>query len=175
MLHRRRFRAFRNGITGAKKPRLNSRGLEELCRCGGLALTHFLDPRSLALQVAQVVKLGAANPADHHHLDLVEDRSVQGENPLNTHAIGDFAYGKGRTDTVVTTLDADALKDLDTLFVTLGDLDVDTQCIPRLELGDVFPHIFHADVIDNVHRFSLLKISEPLIYRIIEKRVKTKK
>jgi len=118
-----------------------------------LALTDFLDTCSFTLQIAQVVELGATYPANHHYFNLVYARPMQGEDSFNTHTVGHFTYGEGRTDTIVVTLDANALKNLDALFVTLGDLNVHTQCIPRLELRDIFSHIFHADVINNVHRF----------------------
>jgi hypothetical protein len=82
---------------------------------------------------------------------------VQGKDSFDTHAVGYFAHREGRTDTIVMPLDADALKDLDALLVTLGDLHMHTQRIPTFERGDIFPHIFHADVIDRVHRFNLLR------------------
>jgi hypothetical protein len=78
---------------------------------------------------------------------------MQWEDSLNTHAVRHFSHGEGRTNTIVVTLDADTLKNLNALFVTFCDLNMHTQCIPRLELRDIFSHIFHADVINNVHRF----------------------
>src|SRR5210317_777536 len=135
-----------------ESPGLKNRGSQISLSCS-LALTDFLDTCSFTLQIAQVVELGATHTANHHHFNPVNARSVQREDSLNTHAVGHFAYGEGRTDTIVVTLDADTLKNLDALFVTFSDLNMHTQCIPRLELRDIFSHIFHADVINNVHRF----------------------
>ena len=42
----------------------------------------FFDLGSLALQAAQIVKLGAANVSSFGHLDLVNDRRVQWEDSL---------------------------------------------------------------------------------------------
>jgi len=70
------------------------------------ALAHFLDTCRLALQITQVVKLGAANLANHHDFDLVNTWSVQGENSFDTHAVGYFAHSERRTDIIIMTFDA---------------------------------------------------------------------
>src|SRR4051812_42177153 len=50
-------------------------------RRSGVAL--LLDLRLLAAQLAQVVELGPAHVAARHQLDVVDDRRVDGERPLD--------------------------------------------------------------------------------------------
>ena len=61
-----------------------------------LLLLDFLQSRGLALEPAQVVKLGAANFRRTHDVNLVDDLGVDGENTLHALAETDFADGKAR-------------------------------------------------------------------------------
>jgi hypothetical protein len=63
---------------------------------------------------------------------------VKGKNPLYANPVRDIAHGEGGTCPIVHPLDADALINLDALFVALDNFDVHPQGVPRLENRDVF-------------------------------------
>src|SRR3954463_8205672 len=100
-------------------------------------LAAFLDLGGLPAQVAQVVQLGPADVAAGHDLDLLEDRRVEREGPLDTHAEGDLADREGAADAGALEADHDALEDLDARARALGDLDVDLDGVAGAELGKV--------------------------------------
>jgi hypothetical protein len=85
-----------------ESPGFKNRGLQIFLYCS-LALTDFLDTCSFTLQIAQVVELGTTDPTNHHHINLVNARSMQWEDSLNTHAVRHFSHGEGRTNTIVVT------------------------------------------------------------------------
>src|SRR5688572_18173848 len=101
----------------------------------GLAL--LLDLGGLAAQVAQVVELRAAHVTAGDDLDLVDDRRVEREGPLDTDAEGDLADGEGAADAAAVDADHDTLEDLDPGPVALDDLHVHLDGVTRAEAGDV--------------------------------------
>ena len=52
-----------------------------------LLLSLLLNTSRLPLPAAQVVESAAPDPAPVHHLDLVDIRGVQGEDPLHADAV----------------------------------------------------------------------------------------
>ncbi len=80
---------------------------------------------------------------------------MEREDTLNAHTAGNLTHGKGRTQGAVHTLDADSLKDLDTLLVALDNLDVNPQGISSFKSRNVLLHLFHFQTINNVHIFLL--------------------
>src|SRR5260221_12341437 len=60
-----------------------------------LALVLIFHARSLALQIAQVVQLGAPHLGAAHHLDLLDRRRVQRENALDALAERHLAHREG--------------------------------------------------------------------------------
>jgi hypothetical protein len=61
---------------------------------------------------------------------------VDGERPLDADAEGLLADGERLAGSVALALDDDALEDLGPAAGALDDLEVDTQAIARLEVGD---------------------------------------
>src|SRR5216684_2759164 len=61
---------------------------------GRLLLFDFFQSRGLALEPAQVIKLGAADFGGAYHVNLVDDLGVDGEDTLHALAETDLADGK---------------------------------------------------------------------------------
>src|SRR3954466_6920629 len=100
-------------------------------------LAPLLDLGGLPTEVAQVVQLGPADVAAGHDLDLLEDRRVERERPLDTHAEGDLADREGAADAGALHPDHHALEDLDAGARAFGDLDVDLDGVSGPEVGEV--------------------------------------
>src|SRR3954447_3510070 len=100
-------------------------------------LAAFLDLGGLPAQVAQVVQLGPADVTAGDDLDLLEDRRVEREGPLDTHAEGDLADGERTADAGAVDTDHDTLEDLDAGPRALDDLDVHLDGVTGAELGKV--------------------------------------
>src|SRR5690606_35168712 len=95
----------------------------------------FLHARGLAAQLAQVVELGAADLGAPHHLDLVDHRRVQREDPLDSLAERDLAHGERGARAATTDADHDTLEHLDALLLALPHLDVHAHGIARAHRG----------------------------------------
>src|SRR5204862_6025536 len=78
----------------------------------------------LALQIAEVIELGAADPGRAEHLDFGDGRRMQWEDALDALAERDFAHRKRRARPAAVHANHDTLEDLDALLVALADLDV---------------------------------------------------
>src|SRR5688500_5237458 len=100
-------------------------------------LATLLDLGRLAAQVAQVVQLRATDVTAGDDLDLLEDRRVEREGPLDTHAEGDLADGEGTADAGALHANDDALELLYAGTAALDDLYVDVHGVAGAEVGDV--------------------------------------
>src|SRR6204780_1021033 len=100
-------------------------------------LAPFLDPGRLAAQRAEVVKLGPANPAAGHDLDLVDRRAVHGKGPLHAHAVADLADREGLAGAATLAAKHHALEHLNPRAATLDDPNVNLQRVTRTEFRDV--------------------------------------
>src|SRR5438876_1871034 len=85
------------------------------------ALFH---PRRLALEVAQIIQLGAPHLRRPHHLDLLDRRRVERENALDTLAERHLAHRKGPARPAAMHPDDHALEDLDALLVAFAHFHV---------------------------------------------------
>src|SRR5947209_3313291 len=88
-------------------------------RRGGVAL--LLDLRLLAAQLAQVVELRPAYVAAGDQLDVVNDRRVHRERPLDADTEAHLARGEGLAHPAALAPDDHTLEDLDALAVALDD------------------------------------------------------
>src|SRR6185436_10629671 len=100
----------------------------------GEILAPFADAGRLALQVAEVVELGAAYAAAAHHLDAVDRRRVEREDALDADAARHLARGEGLADAAALPADDDALEDLDALLVAFHHLDVHAHGVSGAEI-----------------------------------------
>src|SRR2546430_4550413 len=106
----------------------------------GAALFRALQPRCLALQLAQVEQPRALHLAAGDHLDLVDARRVEREDSLHPHAVAHLAHGEGGARVAALAPDHHALEDLDALLVALADPRVHPHGVADTELGDLPPH-----------------------------------
>src|SRR5216684_349377 len=72
--------------------------------------------RSLAAQLAKVVKLGAPYVTFLHDVDVIDYRRVQRKNPLYADAKTHLAHGDGLAHSAMLAGDNHALKSLQALF-----------------------------------------------------------
>src|SRR5215475_12850447 len=100
---------------------------------GRRGFAPLADPGGLAAQVAEVVQLGATDPAAGHDLDLVDGRGVHREGPLHADAVADLADGEGLACPAALAADHHALENLDPGPVALLDPDVHLQRVARPE------------------------------------------
>src|SRR3990172_537593 len=91
-------------------------------------------PGGLTPQVAQVVQLRAAHPAELHDLDLVDDRRMQRKDPLDPLSEGHLADRERRPRTAAANPDDKAFEDLNSLLVTLANLDVNANGVAGPEI-----------------------------------------
>src|SRR5262249_45668662 len=80
--------------------------------------------RGLAGEVAQVVELRASDATAAHDFHALDARRVQGEGPLDAHAVGDAADGEGGPRPFAALADDDALERLQPLLLALDDFHV---------------------------------------------------
>src|SRR5206468_9204982 len=84
--------------------------------------------------------------------DLLDDRGVHREGPLDTHAEADLAHGEGLPGSAALAADHDALEDLDAGAVALDDADVHLDGVAGTELGDVVAQRVGVECVQGVHR-----------------------
>ena len=86
------------------------------------SVDFLADAGLLTGEVAEVEDTGAANLAILVNLDAVNERALEGENPLNTNATGNFADGESFGERVhATDLDHDTAELLKSLLITFLD------------------------------------------------------
>ena len=88
--------------------------------------------RRLALEVAQVVQLGAPHLGRSHDLDLLDGRRVQREDALDALAERHLAHRERRARAAAVQADHDALEDLDAFLVALAHPHVHADRVARL-------------------------------------------
>src|SRR5207237_9873718 len=76
----------------------------------------FANAGSLAAKIAQVVKLGAANVALLHHVDVIDDRGMQRKDSFDADTKTGLANSYGFTHAAVLTCDANPFECLQTFF-----------------------------------------------------------
>src|SRR5882762_4899819 len=92
----------------------------------------FFHARGLALEIAQVVKLRAADFRRSRDLDLLNRRRMQREDAFDTLAERHLAHRERRASAAAVQADDDALEDLDALLVALAHLHVHFHGVARL-------------------------------------------
>src|SRR3954452_1759948 len=85
----------------------------------------------------QVVELGPARVAPGDHLDLGDDRRVDGEGALHAHLEAQLADLEGLLQARALPGDHVALEDLDALAASLHHPDVHLEQVTGGEIGDV--------------------------------------
>src|SRR3989338_1758154 len=97
---------------------------------------------------AEVVKFGTSHASAHDEFDRLDQRRVEGEDPLDADTVGDFADGEGRLEPRSMNLDDRSLKGLDPLLVPFLDQGIDPHTVPRLEVGHFLRDEFFFEKIE---------------------------
>src|SRR6266850_3066461 len=95
-------------------------------------LLRVFHARGLALQIAQVIQLGAPDLRRPHHLDLGDGRRMQRENALHALAERHLAHRERGARAAAVHADHDALEDLNPFLVAFADLHVHADRVARL-------------------------------------------
>src|SRR5580704_8705136 len=112
-----------------------TRGDRESERSAFRLLFSFPETGGFAFQSTQVVKLGAANTASAHDIDMVHHRSVQRENALDALSEANLADGDGLAHAGIVLGDDGAFERLQAFLVAFLDLDVHPDGVSRAEIG----------------------------------------
>src|SRR5947207_552321 len=96
-----------------------------------LTFNGVLHPRGLALQVAQVVELRAADPRRTHHFHLLNRRRVQREDPFDPLSERHLAHREGRAGAAAVQPDDDAFEYLNAFLVAFANFDVHAHGVAR--------------------------------------------
>src|SRR3989338_10096710 len=91
------------------------------------------DTRRAPLLGAQVIELGPPHATGSHHLDLVDKRGMDRENPFHPHAVGDLSHDEGFAVASALSPNHHAFEDLNALFLALDHLTVDPNRVADLE------------------------------------------
>ena len=117
----------------------------------------FLNLGCLALTIAQIVQLGAANLTVTDQLNMVHTGRIDRESTFNTNAIGHTANRKCFTDAAIALGDNSAFESLQTFTVAFNNLHPYTYGITDVDLGQIAANLFCFDGADNfVHGLCLL-------------------
>ncbi len=96
------------------------------------------------------MQAGAADTAGFGHFDLGHFRAVEGENTLNTFAVGDLANGESLVQAAAFAGDDDAGENLDTFLVTFDDSGVNFDGVADIEGRHVLFDLLGFDFGDDV-------------------------
>src|SRR5208282_612181 len=125
-----------------------------------LLLFDFFQSRGLALEPAQVVKLGAADFGGAHNFDLVNDLGVDGEDAFHALAETDLANRKTGLGAPRPGNDH-AFERLQALFLAFSDPNQHLDGIAGTKLRDVGAARFRQQFFDNriAHNVSFLTLA----------------
>src|SRR5262249_42709752 len=138
----------------ARKPMASaqrSRSGSEISKGGSGLGALLFDARRLPGEVAEVVELGPPDLTVGDHLDAVDLRRVQREDPLHADPVGDLAHGEGGSRPSLAEADHVAFEDLDALFFALFDPDVDPKPVTGAEARDILADLCLFNLVDDIH------------------------
>ena len=97
----------------------------------------LLDTGFLTGEIAQIEDAGAAHSTVLVDVDLLDERTGNGEDTFHTDAVRNLADSKGLSSSASTALQDNALEVLDTFFVSFLNLVMDSDGIASLEFGEL--------------------------------------
>ena len=119
----------------------------------GLDKLLLLDASLLSREVAEVVDAGAADLTDLVDLDAVDERGLDGENPLDSDATGNLADGERLGEGVSAfDLDHDATELLEPFLVSFFDLVGHGDGVTCLELGEAGNFVVRKRLLCNLYQ-----------------------
>src|SRR6185312_777355 len=128
-----------SGWTAPERSRRNSRRAGVGCYHPGAQrikgqLFALAQAGSLASEIAQVVKLGAADAARAHQVNMIDNRRVYRENTLHAVAETDFSHCDGLAHASVLARNHRSFKGLKTFFFAFADSYMHSNGIARAKL-----------------------------------------
>ena len=114
---------------------MSCRFCQQLLRNSASTATLLLDASSLTCEVAQIVKLSAANLTNLVHFDTIDVRRLQGEDTLYTHGARHLANSETLLLLMTADLDDHATEKLNTLLRALDNFVSDSYSVTSLETG----------------------------------------
>src|SRR5262249_6396816 len=94
-------------------------------------------------------------------LDPVDHRGVQREDALDSDAARDLSHCEGLPRASAPAGDHDTREDLDALFLTFADLDVDTDAVSRRKPGNIRLQHRFLDFQKGIGHCRLFNVSKP--------------
>ena len=104
--------------------------------------------RGLTGQITKIVEAATAYDALALDLDFVDSRRVEREGSLDTNTVGGFPYGERSAIAALAAANADALEYLNTLFIALHDLGMDSYGVTRSKCREFDSGLFGFDFVD---------------------------
>ncbi len=100
-----------------------------------MELDSFLEAGGLASELAQIVQLRAAYLPGAHHIDMIDNRRMHGENALHAVAEAHLANRDGLAHSGILAGNHRALERLQTLLVAFSDSYVNANGVAGPKLG----------------------------------------
>src|SRR6266850_677394 len=106
--------------------------------CSAVKLDGFYFAQScrLALEAAQIIQLGAPNPARAQHLHLVNDFGIGGEDTLHAVSETDFAHREAGLG-AARPRNYGSFESLQALFIAFLDFHVHADSVSGIKFGQV--------------------------------------
>jgi len=127
------------------------------CYCFGLFRPlDALQARRLALQLAQVIQLGAADATLAQYFDRTDGWRIDREDALDSNSKADAAHRETCARRFSTDFDHDAFERLDAFLLTfaLFQADMNPDCITRPQRRQVFAYLCILKFLnDAIHGF----------------------
>ncbi len=112
----------------------------------------LLDPGLLTRELTQVEYSGPADLTDLVQLDVLDERGLEGENPLNSDSTGNLADCEGPCGrSGASFLDDNTPEVLKPLFISLLDPISDGDSVTGLELGEGSNFLVSERLLNNFH------------------------
>jgi len=106
-----------------------------------LVVTQLADTRRFAASTTQIVQAGTTNMTAGDNLDLFYPWIMQGKGFFHTDTVGDLPDSVSGVHGSFFPSDHHTLEDLDTLFVSLYDTNMDLYVVSRTKGRMVLPHL----------------------------------
>ena len=119
-------------------------------------LRLFLNLRRLTHSATQIVKLSAANLRLAEYYYLIYVGRMKGESLFNTYTGRNASYGKGFGDSAAVLSDNSSLEELNSLFLTLGDTNVNLYTVTNAKLRNLSFKLLIYKSLDLFHFMALL-------------------
>src|SRR6185503_13696422 len=106
------------------------------------ACITLADTSGFSAQATQIIKLGPANTASLHHIDMVYDSRMQWKNSFDANAKTGFTHRNCFACAAMFTSDHNPFEGLQTFFgFRFLDANMNAHCIARLKIRNVLAQL----------------------------------